>query len=385
MDIFSQDKQYIANTYKRFPLAIESGKGSVLSGTDSKEYIDLSSGIAVNIFGACDEVWQQAVAQQTQRIAHASNLYYTQPQVELAELLCKKTGMKKVFFGNSGAEANECAIKTARKYSFDKYGAGRSKIVTLRNGFHGRTMATLSATGQDSMHKYFDPFLEGFDYAQPNDIDDTLSRMTDDCAAVMMELIQGEGGVNVLDEEYVDAVAKECSQRDILLIIDEVQTGNGRTGKLYCYEHYGIYPDIVTTAKGLGGGLPIGAVLFGEKTEDTLSYGVHGSTFGGNPVCAAGALSIVKRLDNELFEQVRSKGEYLKEELLKLPKVEEVSGMGLMIGVKTTLPASQVAAECLEKGLMVLTAKENVRLLPALNIPFELLERAVAILGEVLS
>ena len=293
--------------------------------------------------------------------------------------------MKKVFFGNSGAEANECAIKTARKYSFDKYGEGRSKIVTLRNGFHGRTMATLSATGQDSMHKYFDPFLEGFDYAQPNDIDDTLSRMTDDCAAVMMELIQGEGGVNVLDEEYVDAVAKECSQRDILLIIDEVQTGNGRTGKLYCYEHYGIYPDIVTTAKGLGGGLPIGAVLFGEKTENTLSYGVHGSTFGGNPVCAAGALSIVKRLDDELFEQVRSKGEYLKAELLKLPKVEEVSGMGLMIGVKTTLPASQVAAECLEKGLMVLTAKENVRLLPALNIPFELLERAVAILGEVLS
>ena len=385
MDIFSQDKQYIANTYKRFPLVIERGKGSVLSGTDSKEYIDLSSGIAVNIFGACDKVWQQAVAQQTQRIAHASNLYYTQPQVELAELLCKKTGMKKVFFGNSGAEANECAIKTARKYSFDKYGEGRSKIVTLINGFHGRTMATLSATGQDSMHKYFDPFLEGFDYAQPNDIDDTLSRMTDDCAAVMMELIQGEGGVNVLDAEYVDAVAKECSQRDILLIIDEVQTGNGRTGKLYCYEHYGISPDIVTTAKGLGGGLPIGAVLFGEKTENTLSYGVHGSTFGGNPVCAAGALSIVKRLDDELFEQVRSKGEYLKEELLKLPKVEAVSGMGLMIGVKTTLPASQVAAECLEKGLMVLTAKENVRLLPALNIPFELLERAVAILGEVLS
>lgn len=385
MDIFSQDKQYIANTYKRFPLVIERGKGSVLSGTDSKEYIDLSSGIAVNIFGACDKVWQQAVAQQTQRIAHASNLYYTQPQVELAELLCKKTGMKKVFFGNSGAEANECAIKTARKYSFDKYGEGRSKIVTLINGFHGRTMATLSATGQDAMHKYFDPFLEGFDYAQPNDIDDTLSRMTDDCAAVMMELIQGEGGVNVLDEEYVDAVAKECSQRDILLIIDEVQTGNGRTGKLYCYEHYGISPDIVTTAKGLGGGLPISAVLFGEKTENTLSYGVHGSTFGGNPVCAAGALSIVKRLDDELFEQVRSKGEYLKEELLKLSKVEAVSGMGLMIGVKTTLPASQVAAECLEKGLMVLTAKENVRLLPALNIPFELLERAVAILGEVLS
>lgn len=385
MDIFSQDKQYIANTYKRFPLVIERGKGSVLSGTDSKEYIDLSSGIAVNIFGACDKVWQQAVAQQTQRIAHASNLYYTQPQVELAELLCKKTGMKKVFFGNSGAEANECAIKTARKYSFDKYGEGRSKIVTLINGFHGRTMATLSATGQDAMHKYFDPFLEGFDYAQPNDIDDTLSRMTDDCAAVMMELIQGEGGVNVLDAEYVDAVAKECSQRDILLIIDEVQTGNGRTGKLYCYEHYGISPDIVTTAKGLGGGLPIGAVLFGEKTENTLSYGVHGSTFGGNPVCAAGALSIVKRLDDELFEQVRSKGEYLKEELLKLSKVEAVSGMGLMIGVKTTLPASQVAAECLEKGLMILTAKENVRLLPALNIPFELLERAVAILGEVLS
>lgn len=385
MDIFSQDKQYIANTYKRFPLVIERGKGSVLSGTDSKEYIDLSSGIAVNIFGACDKVWQQAVAQQTHRIAHASNLYYTQPQVELAELLCKKTGMKKVFFGNSGAEANECAIKTARKYSFDKYGEGRSKIVTLINGFHGRTMATLSATGQDAMHKYFDPFLEGFDYAQPNDIDDTLSRMTDDCAAVMMELIQGEGGVNVLDAEYVDAVAKECSQRDILLIIDEVQTGNGRTGKLYCYEHYGISPDIVTTAKGLGGGLPIGAVLFGEKTENTLSYGVHGSTFGGNPVCAAGALSIVKRLDDELFEQVRSKGEYLKEELLKLSKVEAVSGMGLMIGVKTTLPASQVAAECLEKGLMVLTAKENVRLLPALNIPFELLERAVAILGEVLS
>lgn len=384
MDIFSEDKQYIANTYKRFPLAIKSGNGSILVDIDGKEYIDLSSGIAVNILGACDTQWQQAVTEQMNRIAHTSNLYYTEPQVKLAELLCKKTGMKKVFFGNSGAEANECAIKTARKYSLDKYGAGRSKIVTLKHGFHGRTMATLSATGQDVMHQYFDPFLDGFDYAEPNDIEDTLAKMTDDCAAVMMELIQGEGGVNVLEKEYVKAIAQECEQRDILLVIDEVQTGNGRTGKMYCYEHYDIKPDIVTTAKGIGGGLPIGAVLFGEKTENTLTYGVHGSTFGGNPICAAGAVSVVERLDEKLFDEVTKKGEYVKAELSKLPKVKAVSGMGLMIGIETEIPAADVASKCLEKGLMVLTAKEKVRLLPALNIPFELLEKAISVLSEVL-
>ncbi len=384
MDIFSGDKQYIANTYKRFPLAIKSGSGSVLLGEDGKEYIDLSSGIAVNTFGACDAEWQKAVITQIELIAHTSNLYYTDPQVKLAELLCKKTGMKKVFFGNSGAEANECAIKTARKYSLDKYGAGRSKIVTLKNSFHGRTIATLSATGQDVMHQYFDPFLDGFDYAQANNIEDTLSKMTDDCAAVMMELIQGEGGVNVLEESYVKAVAQECEKRDVLLIIDEVQTGNGRTGKMYCYEHYGIKPDIVTTAKGIGGGLPIGAVLFGEKTENTLSYGTHGSTFGGNPICAAGAVSIVERLDDELFKAVAEKGEYIKTELLKLPKVKSVTGKGLMLGVETQMPAADVVAKCLEKGLMVLTAKDKVRLLPALNIPFELIEKAVAVISEVL-
>ncbi|MBQ7046119.1 MAG: aspartate aminotransferase family protein [Oscillospiraceae bacterium] len=384
MDIFSEDKQYIANTYKRFPLAIKSGNGSILVDIDGKEYIDLSSGIAVNILGACDTQWQQAVTEQMNRIAHTSNLYYTEPQVKLAELLCKKTGMKKVFFGNSGAEANECAIKTARKYSLDKYGAGRSKIVTLKHGFHGRTMATLSATGLDVIHQYFDPFLDGFDYAEPNDIEDTLAKMTDDCAAVMMELIQGEGGVNVLEKEYVKAIAQECEQRDILLVIDEVQTGNGRTGKMYCYEHYDIKPDIVTTAKGIGGGLPIGAVLFGEKTENTLTYGVHGSTFGGNPICAAGAVSVVERLDEKLFDEVTKKGEYVKAELSKLPKVKAVSGMGLMIGIETEIPAADVASKCLEKGLMVLTAKEKVRLLPALNIPFELLEKAISVLSEVL-
>lgn len=374
----------IVPSYARFPVAIQSGKGSLLYDTDGKEYIDLGSGIAVNVFGACDEKWIKAVTAQLGQIAHTSNLYYSLPQAKLAQLLCEKTHFKNVFFSNSGAEANECAIKAARKYSSDKYGEGRSRIVTLKNSFHGRTITTLSATGQDGFHKHFGPFTEGFTYAEANNYEDTAAKLGGDCAALMIELIQGEGGVNVLEKDYVTKLAKLCKEKDILLIVDEVQTGNGRTGKLFCYQNYGIEPDIITTAKGLGGGLPIGCTLFGEKTADTLTAGTHGSTFGGNPICAAGAISIVNRLDDSLFEEVIQKSAYIKATLSVLKNVTEVAGMGLMLGVKTAKDPKTVANECVKKGVLVLTAKDKIRLLPALNIPFETLKKGIAILSEVI-
>ncbi len=382
MDIFSTDKEYVANTYNRFPVQIVDGKGSLVYDNNGKEYIDFGSGIATNIFGLCDEQYTNAIEDQLHKFAHTSNLYYTEPCAKLAELLCEKTGMKKVFFGNSGAEANEGVIKAARKYSFDKYGDGRSKIVTLKNSFHGRTITTLAATGQDVFHNYFFPFTGGFEYAEANNIEDTLEKMNGACA-IMIELVQGEGGVNVLTQEYVNAIKKKCDTDDILLIVDEVQTGNGRCGAMYAFMKYGIMPDLVSTAKGLGGGLPIGAVMLGEKVKDTLSAGTHGSTFGGNPVCAAGAYSVVSRIDDALMAEVNEKSEYIKK-TVKENTGCEVSGLGLLLGIKTETKASDIVTACMEKGLLVLTAKDKIRLVPALNIPFDTLKKGIDILCEVI-
>ena len=384
MDIIELDKTYVVNSYARSPLVVESGKGEQIYDNDGRQYIDLGSGIGVNAFGACDEEWVKAVEAQLHKLSHLSNLYYTQPQVELAKLLCDKTGMKKVFFGNSGAEANECAIKCARKYSHDKYGDGRNAIITLINSFHGRTMATLTATGQDSMHVHFGPFLEGFKYAPANDFSALRELCDDTVCAVMLELVQGEGGVIALDKAYVEAVAKLCKERDILLIIDEVQTGNGRTGTLYTYMQYGITPDIVSTAKGLGGGLPLGCAMLGEKVENTFTAGTHGTTFGGSPICAAGAVNILSRLDDALLADVTKKGEYIKSELENAKGVKSVTGLGLMIGIETERDAKEIARECLEKGVIVLTAKSKVRLLPPLNIKQEELAKAIRILKGVI-
>ncbi|NCA66432.1 MAG: aspartate aminotransferase family protein [Clostridia bacterium] len=378
----NKDKKYIANTYARYDLMLQKGKGSALTG-EGREFIDFGGGIAVNIFGAADNEWIKAVCKQTKKLAHTSNLYYTEPCIELAELLCKKTGLKKVFFSNSGAEANECAIKCARKYSFDKYGDGRYEIITLNNSFHGRTMATLSATGQQHFHNYFFPFLEGFAYAEP-EIEDIVNKLSGKTCAIMLELVQGEGGVKVLTKDFVQAVDKLCKDKDILLIIDEVQTGNGRTGAMYAYMQYAIMPDIMTTAKGLGGGLPIGATLFAKKTENVLTSGSHGSTFGANPICAAGALSVMRRIDEKLLDEVCKKGEYIKTALLQLKKVKEITGLGLMLGVSIETDAKEAVRQCMEKGLLLLTAKDKLRLLPALNISYGEIDKGLEILKEVL-
>lgn len=387
MSITSNDKQFVANTYARFPIELVSGKGAILKDSNGKEYIDLGSGIAVNIFGVADDEWQKAVTHQLSVLPHTSNLYYSEPCSTLAELLCERTGMKKVFFSNSGAEANECAIKVARKYAFDKYGdESHSTIITLKNSFHGRTIATLKATGQDVFHTDFGPFPEGFVYAEANNFDDVKKFVdTDKCIAVMMELVQGEGGVCKLDENFVKSVAELVKEKDMLLIIDEVQTGNGRTGELYAYMHYGIQPDIVTTAKGLGGGLPIGATMLGENVENVLTYGSHGSTFGGNPVSCAGACNIIKRIDDKLLSEVKEKSSYIFSELEGSKGVKSVSGLGLMIGVETEKPAKEVANACIEKGVLVLTAKTKVRLLPSLNIDWDDLKKAIRILKEVIA
>lgn len=383
MSITSLDENFVASTYGRFPLELEHGKGALLYGTDGKEYIDMGTGIAVNVFGVCDDEWTRTVKEQLDKLAHTSNLYYTEPCAKLAELLCNKTGMKKVFFSNSGAEANECAIKVARRYSFQKYGESRSTIVTLKNSFHGRTITTLAATGQDSFHTDFMPFTEGFVYADANDTEQVIRLATEhNACAIMFELVQGEGGVMKLNDSFVLEVAQFCKQNDILLIVDEVQTGNGRTGSLYAYQQFGIIPDIVSTAKGLGGGLPIGATILGEKVKDTLTAGSHGSTFGGNPVCCAGAYNIISRIDNELLSGVKQRSEYIFNELSKADGIKSVSGMGLMIGLETDKDAKDVVAACREKGVLVLTAKTKVRLLPPLNIDEELLKKAVEIIKE---
>ena len=377
------DQQYVANTYARFPVEIVSGKGALVYDETGKEYIDMGSGIGVTAFGIADEAWKNAVIAQLNKVQHMSNLYYTEPCAHLAQLLCEKAGMKKVFFCNSGAEANECAIKAARKYAAEKKGAEYCTIVTLQNSFHGRTLTTLAATGQAHYHELFQPLTPGFVHAPANDLEATAAlALEHKAAAVMIECIQGEGGVIPLEKAYVQGLAAFCQEEDILLIVDEVQTGNGRTGALYAYMNYGIEPDIVSTAKGLGGGLPLGATLFGEKTQSVLKSGDHGSTFGGNPVSCAGALSILSRLDESMMKEVKEKSAWVFAELEGSEGVEAVSGMGLMIGVKTAKPASDVVMACLENGVLCLTAKDKVRLLPALNIPMETLQKAVGILQE---
>lgn len=384
MDIKALDAAYVAGTYKRFPLEIVSGKGSVVQDENGKEYIDLGSGIAVTSFGVADEAWQQAVVAQIGKVQHMSNLYYTEPCALLAQQLCERTGMKKVFFGNSGAEANECAIKTARKYSEDRYGAGRFTIATLKNSFHGRTITTLAATGQDHYHELFQPLTPGFIHLEAEDIKALEAAAAQgNLAAVMIECVQGEGGVVPLSREYAEAVGRICRENDILLIVDEVQTGNGRSGSLYAYMEYGLNPDIVSTAKGLAGGLPLGATLFGEKTQNVLGYGDHGSTFGGNPVCCAAALSVLNRLDDALLASVREKSRYLFQTFTGAKGVQAVSGLGLMIGIKTAAPTAQVVQKCMERGVLCLTAKDRVRLLPALNIPMDTLKKAAEIILSV--
>lgn len=380
--IIQEDKEYIAPTYARYNVAFKDGKGALIYDFEGKEYIDCACGIGVNLFGINDTEWKEAVKAQLDSIQHVSNLYYSQPQAELAKLLCERTGAKKVFFGNSGAEANECAIKVARKYGNIRY--GRNEIITLKNSFHGRTMATLTATGQDAFHKYFTPFLEGFRYAEPT-MDGIYGCYTDKTCAVMVEVIQGESGVNVLDFGFLKQLQKFCNDRDILLICDEVQSGNGRTGYMYAYQAAGISPDIVTTAKALGGGLPIGACMLFDRCKDTFTYGDHGSTFGGNPVVCAGAVNVVKRITPDLLLEVQGKGAYLKANIQHIKNVKSVSGLGLMIGIETTKPAREVAQKCLEKGLIVLTAHDKVRLLPPLTITKEEINTTLKILNEVIS
>lgn len=377
------DKLFVANTYNRFPVEIKKGNGSVLTDTKGKKYIDLGSGIGVTAFGINDKLWKKAVKKQIDLIQHTSNLYYTQPCAELAKILCEKTGMKKVFFSNSGAEANECAIKVARKYASDKKGKEYNVIVTLKNSFHGRTLTTLSATGQEHYHELFNPLTPGFAHAEVNNIEDVINVAENNkTCAIMIECIQGEGGVIPLEKDFVKRIYDYCVKNDILLIVDEVQTGNGRTGKLYAYMHYGVSPDIVTTAKGLGGGLPIGACLMSEKVQSVLGFGDHGSTYGGNPVASAGAYNIIGRIDEKLLHEVKEKSEYIFSELKNAEGIECVSGLGLMIGIKTKKNAGDVVKECMEKGVLCLTAKDKVRLLPALNIDKKLIVKAVKIIKE---
>ena len=384
MNLKEKDSKYIAHTYARFPIEIVSGKGSLVYDENGKEYIDLGAGIAVNIFGLVDDEWINAVNAQMHKLQHMSNLYYTEPCADLAEMLCKRTGMSKVFFSNSGAEANECAIKAARKYAADKKGKHFYTIITLKNSFHGRTLTTLAATGQEEYHNDFTPLTPGFVYADPDDIESVKTLVKENkVAAIMMEIVQGEGGVIPLKSDFVKGVAKLAEEEDILVIIDEVQTGNGRTGELYAYMNHGITPDIVSTAKGIGGGLPIGATMLGEKVADVYQPGTHGSTFGGNPICCAGAVNILRRIDDKLLQSVKEKSEYIFKELEGAPGVVKVNGMGLMIGIETAKDAGDVISECMNRGVLVLKAHNNVRLLPALNIPFDQLKKAVAVIREV--
>ena len=375
------DNTFIAHTYARFPVQLVKGKGSLVWDENGKEYIDLGSGIAVNGFGISDDAWLEAVTGQLGKLQHMSNLYYTEPCARLAQMLCERTGMKRVFFGNSGAEANECLIKAARKYAAEKHGPDCYTIVTLRNSFHGRTLTTLSATGQDHYHELYQPLTPGFAHIAPGDMDSLKAlAATTKIAAVLIECVQGEGGVVPLDRAFTDALAQFCAENDVLLAVDEVQTGNGRSGRLYAYMCYDLKPDIVSTAKGLGGGLPIGACLLGEKVKYVFAPGDHGSTFGGNPAACAGGVSILSRTDEALLAGVRERSAYIFDALTGAPGVEAINGLGLMIGIKTVKPAREVVAKCIENGVLCLTAKDRVRLLPALNIPMDQLKKAVAVL-----
>lgn len=383
-EIKQKDEEYIMHTYGRYSVALDHGKNATCYDAEGKEYIDMTSGIGVNALGFCDKGWIDAVSAQLNKLQHTSNLYYTAPCGEVAKLVCEKSGMKKMFFANSGAEANEGVFKAARKYSFLKYGKGRSTILALENSFHGRTLATLSATGQDAYHNYFFPFVNDFVFAKANNLEETISKLTDDVCAVIMEMVQGEGGVLPLDQEYVKAVYNACKEKDILFIVDEVQTGIGRTGSFFSYQQFGIQPDLVSCAKGLGGGLPIGGVLFGEKTESCLVAGDHGSTFGGNPVVCAGSIEILNRLNDDFLTEVQKKGEFIKNQILTMPHVTDVAGMGMMLGISLDVDAKEVIQKCLDSGLMVLSAKTKVRLLPPLTITRKELEKGLSILANVL-
>ncbi len=379
------DKKYIAGTYARFPVEIVRGKGSLVYDETGKEYIDMGSGIGVTSFGISDDKWVEAVTKQLGNVQHMSNLYYTSPCAELAKLLCEKTGMSKVFFSNSGAEANECAIKVARKYAAEKKGADCYTIVSLRNSFHGRTLTTLAATGQDHYHELFQPLTPGFCHIDAGDDIYELEALAahKKIAAVMIECVQGEGGVVPLKKEFVEKLNSYCKQNDILLIVDEVQTGNGRTGKMYAYMNFGIEPDIVTTAKGIGGGLPLGAAILSKKVDSVLGFGDHGSTYGGNPIACAGGVSVVERIDDNLLCDVNEKSKYIFDTLSGCEGIESVSGMGLMIGIKTEKPAIDIVKKCIDEGVLCLTAKDKVRLLPALNIPMDVLKKAIEIIKKV--
>lgn len=386
MSFVSIDKEYVANTYNRFPIEVVSGNGARYTDINGKEYIDMGSGIGVTAFGVNDSEWKSAIVEQINKIQHTSNLYYTEPCALLAKALCEKTGMKKVFFSNSGAEANECAIKVARKYAAENKGEEYYNIITLENSFHGRTLTTLAATGQAHYHELFKPLTNGFIHTPANDLEALrLAVEQNKVAAVMLECVQGEGGVIALDKDFIEGVYKLSVEKDFLVIIDEVQTGNGRTGKLYAYMNFDIKPDIVTTAKGLGGGLPIGAALLGERVQNVLGFGDHGSTYGGNPVCCAAALSVINRLTDDFLNSVREKSQYVFNELSSVTGVEGMSGMGLMIGIKPQKSAAEVVALAREKGVLCLTAKDKVRLLPPLNISFDDLKEAIAVIKEALS
>lgn len=385
-EIKKLDQEKIVGTYSRYDMVADHGKGAKCVSVDGKEYIDFTAGIGVNCLGFCDDGWVEAVTAQLKKLQHVSNLFYSEPQVKAADLLTKRTGLKKVFFGNSGAEANEAAIKTARKYGTTQRGVHVNKIISLANSFHGRTMATITATGQEKYHKFFTPFLEGFKYCEANNIEQLKSLVDDDTCAIMMEMVQGEGGVLDLDPAFVKAAEALCHEHDLVFIVDEVQTGIGRTGKLFAYEYFDVVPDIVTFAKGIGGGLPIGGVLFGEKCCDVLKPGDHGTTYGGNPVACAGAVEVLTRIDDAFLEEVQKKAAYLKEKLQELPHVTAVSGLGMMIGVSLEgKEAPEVVKKALEEGLMVLTAKDKVRLLPPLTITYDEIDQGIAILKKALS
>ncbi len=385
MNTKEKDSKYIMHTYGRYNVALKSGKGAAAFDEDGKRYIDVSSGIGVNSLGYCDEGWVNAITAQANTVQHVSNYFYNEQPSNLAEKLCTLTGLSKACFGNSGAEANECAIKVARKYSFDRYGEGRNVILTLKNSFHGRTVTTLSATGQDVFHNFFFPFTEGFKYAEANNLDDVKNNIDEKVCAVMIEVVQGEGGVVILDKEFVQGVARICKASDILLIIDEVQTGIGRTGKLFAYQHYGVKPDLVTMAKGLGGGLPIGVCLCGEKLDSVMSPSTHGTTFGANPVVCAGANYVIDKISDEAFlNAVEEKGAYLEKKLLALDEVKSVNRLGLMVGIEIDGDAHDMAEKCVANGLLIITAKALLRMLPPLTITAEELDEAVTILEKTL-
>lgn len=389
MSTIDKFNKHVMGTYGRYDVVMQKGRGRTAVDENGREYIDFGSGIGTNSLGYCNEEWADAVCEQVRSVQHTSNYYYTKVQADFADVLCEKTGYSKVFFGNSGAEANECAIKLARKYSFDKYGkdAKRYNIITLVNSFHGRTLCTLSATGQDVFHNYFFPFVEGFINVEANNIDDLRAKTDDSVCAVMFEFVQGEGGVIPLDKAFVDEIFKLCAEKDILTIADEVQTGVGRTGKLLASQHYNVKPNITTLAKGLAGGVPIGACLADEKCADVLVKGTHGSTFGGNPIACAGGLVVLSKAGDERFlAEVREKGDYLRAKLLEIPEVEGIDGLGMMIGIRLkTKNAADVCKAAVDNGLLLLTAKTKLRLLPPLNITKEEIDKGIEILKKLLA